>query len=216
MYGDFFQTGEVSTGIMKLCGRSVLSGMVVVGGVVMATFAAEGASGSPGLEVSDTDITFSPLPKTVFSPKLRLVLAVGLEGTGHEYILQVDNDLFKTNSDMVQITADDTVNVGIYHVQYSMGKKVQHYSDVIGWGRAEMRKLAEREAELPSPGTVMFVHGKYSYPDGFGMDKVMKYLDLRLLAEAAEAEGVDFRVLYLQRPVKDILVADTVHRRFQE
>ncbi|CAN0455879.1 unnamed protein product [Laminaria digitata] len=62
----------------------------------------------------------------------------------------------------------------------------------------------------------MLIHGKYSYPDGWGLNKVMKYLDLRLLAEAAEAEGVDFRILYLQRPAKDILVANTIHRNFQE
>lgn len=46
--------------------------------------------------------------------------------------------------------------------------------------------------------------------------KVFKYLDLRMLAEAAEAEGVDFRVLYLRRPARDIVLADTVHRKFQK
>lgn len=193
------------------------AGVVAAGVMVMvATLVAAVASSSPDLAVSGTDDASSPLPKTVFSSKLRLVLAVGLEGTGHDYVLQVDDNLFRKNDHLVRLTADDTVNVGIYHIQYSMGKKVHHYSDVLGWGRAEMQRLAEREAELPSPGTVMFVHGKYSYPDGFGLDKVLKYLDLRLLAEAAEAEGVDFRVLYLQRPAEDILVADTVHRRFQE
>lgn len=42
------------------------------------------------------------------------------------------------------------------------------------------------------------------------------YFDLRLMAEVAEAEGVDFRVVYLRRPVKDVILANTVHRRFQE
>ncbi|CAN0311826.1 unnamed protein product [Scytosiphon promiscuus] len=44
----------------------------------------------------------------------------------------------------------------------------------------------------------------------------MQYVDPRLMAEAAEAEGVDFRVLYLKRSAKELLLADTVHRHFQE
>lgn len=201
---------------MKLYGGSVFAGMVVIGAVVAATLAAAVVSGSPDIVLSDDENPSSPLPKTVFSSKLRLVLAVGLEGTGHDYVLQVDDNLFDNNDHLVRLTPDGTVNVGIYHVQHAMGKKVGHFSDVIAWGRAEMRRLAEREDELPSPGTVMIIHGKYSYPDGLGLNKVMMYLDLRLLAEAAEAEGVDFRVLYLRRPAKEILVADTIHRRFQE
>ncbi|CAN0167541.1 unnamed protein product [Hapterophycus canaliculatus] len=41
-------------------------------------------------------------------------------------------------------------------------------------------------------------------------------MDLRLLAEAAEAEGIDFRVLYLRRSARDFIVANSVHRLFQE
>jgi len=46
--------------------------------------------------------------------------------------------------------------------------------------------------------------------------KVFKYMDLRLLAEVAEAAGVDFRVLYLRRKARDIILANTVHRHFQK
>jgi len=45
---------------------------------------------------------------------------------------------------------------------------------------------------------------------------VFQYMDLRLLAQTAEAEGVDFRVLYLRRPARDIILANTVHRDFQK
>eukprot|EP00752_Nemacystus_decipiens_P011462 g10178.t1 len=65
-------------------------------------------------------------------------------------------------------------------------------------------------------GTVVFLHGRYSYPSGYGPDKVFGYLDLTLLAEVAEAEGVDFRVLYLRRPARDTVLADTVHREFHK
>ncbi len=46
--------------------------------------------------------------------------------------------------------------------------------------------------------------------------KVFKYMDLRLLAEVAEDAGVDFRVLYLRRKARDIILADTVHRQFHK
>lgn len=55
-----------------------------------------------------------------------------------------------------------------------------------------------------------------SFPTGNGPDKVIHYVDLRLIAELAEEEGIDFRVVYLQRPAKDMLIANTVHRQFPE
>ncbi|CAN0408704.1 unnamed protein product [Laminaria digitata] len=54
-----------------------------------------------------------------------------------------------------------------------------------------------------------------SYPSGLGPDKALRYLDLRMLAEVAEEEGVDLRVLYLRRSAKDLLIANTIHRKFQ-
>ncbi|CAN0098855.1 unnamed protein product [Ectocarpus fasciculatus] len=83
-------------------------------------------------------------------------------------------------------------------------------------GRDQMRELAQRSQTLASPGTVQFVSGGISYPCGNGPQKVQQYVDLRLLAEAAEAEGVDLRVLYMKRSAKELLLADTVHRGFQK
>lgn len=154
------------------------------------------------------------LPKTVFSSKLRVVLAVGLEGTGHNYFLAVDDHLFHNYPDLVRLTGHDAINMAFYHIQYSMGDNAQRYSTTMDLARDQMRKLARRGAELPSPGTVLILHGNFSYPDGMGVHKALMYLDLRLLAEMAEEEGVDFRVVYLQRPVNDMLVANTVHRGF--
>ncbi|CAM9808577.1 unnamed protein product, partial [Ectocarpus fasciculatus] len=37
----------------------------------------------------------------------------------------------------------------------------------------------------------------------------------RELAEIAEAENVDLRVVYLRRSAEDLIIANTVHRRFQ-
>ena len=76
---------------------------------------------------------------------------------------------------------------------------------VISWGAEE----------LEFPGTVVSVPGRHSYPNGFGPNKALKYIDLRMMAETAEEEGVDFRVLYMRRPVTDIIIANTIHRDFQ-
>lgn len=201
---------------MKLFGTSSIAGMVRMGMVGVTSLAAAAASGSPGLDVAEPENASLQLRKTVVSSKMRLVLAVGIEGTGHDYVLKVDDNLFRKNDHLSRLVGRATVKVGRYHIKRSMGTNAQHYYDTIDLGKKNMRTLAEKEAELPSPGTVMIVHGKYSYPDGHGPNKAMKYLDLRLLAEAAEAEGVDFRILYLRRAAKDILVADTMHRRFQD
>lgn len=155
----------------------------------------------------------SVLPKTIFSSSLRLSLAVGVEGTGHKYLLAVNRDLYEKNGNLTRL-AD--IGMTKYHVRSAMGGKAQHYNTSREQAGVEMRDLAMRGADLPFPGAVMYIRGKYSYPDGRGPSKVMMYIDLRLLAEVAEAEGVDFRVLYLRRPVKDLIVADTVHRQFQE
>ena len=202
---------------MTLIGRNARAGMMVVKvGVVVAALVAAVQSASPGFDISDTANASSPLKKTVVSSKLRLVLAVGVEGTGHDYVLKVNDNLFKNNKYLPLIATGDRINVGKYHIRQALGRTSQHFSDIINGGRADMRMLAKRAAEIPHPGTVLVVHGKYSYPDAHGPDKTLKYLDLRLLAEAAEEEGVDFRVLYLRRPAKDIMLANTVHRRFQE
>lgn len=193
-----------------------LSAVSVFTAMMMVTFSEE-ASGSP-VETSFVLINSSAavLPKAVFSSKMRLVLAVGVEGTGHSYFLNVDDHLFDANDDLVRLTSDENVDVGMYHILSSMGSNVRHYSSTIENARTAMRKLARHGEDLASPGTMVILHGKYSYPDGLGVNKVMMYLDLRVLAEVAEAEGVDFRVVYLRRPINGILLADTVHRHFQE
>lgn len=154
------------------------------------------------------------LPKTVFSSQLRLVFTVGIEGTGHNYFCEVFDNFFDNNPNIPRLLREDNLNAGRFNIGSSMGSNAHHYGTAITAARKAMRKLAQHGAELPSPGAVNFVQLKYSYPVGVGANKALKYLDLRLLAEVAEAEGVDFRVVYLQRPAKDMLVANTVHRKF--
>lgn len=154
--------------------------------------------------------------KTIVSSRMRFVFTVGLEGTGHHYIGQVEDHLFQTNEDLVRISRRDNVNRDLYTMEHTMGGSAQHYGTNLNAARENMRKLARRGADLQGPGTVVFMPGKNSYPNGPGPRKALKYMDLRMLAEVAEEEGVDLRVLYLRRPVEGTLLANTIHRQFQK
>lgn len=204
-----------AAGIMKIreCAMIVFAAIAAM----LATLAAF-AYISSNVAVSVTEDTVPEtrryvLPKTVFSSRLRLSLAVGVEGTGHKYLLAVNADMYEKNGNLTRLP---DIGMTRYHVRSAMGGRAQDYNNSREQAGVEMRDFALRGADLPFPGAAMYIRGKYSYPDGSGPSKVMMYIDLRLLAEVAEAEGVDFRALYLRRPVKDLIVANTVHRRFQE
>lgn len=156
------------------------------------------------------------VPKTVTSSQMRFVFAVGLEGTGHHYVVEVEDHLFEDNKDLVQIRHSANVNRTFYEVEEAMGADVKTYSANLNGAKENMRRLAQRGADLEFPGTVAFMPGKNSYPNGPGPKKALKYMDLRMLAEVAEEEGVDLRILYLRRPVKEALIANTIHRQFQK
>ena len=159
------------------------------------------------------------VPKTVVSSTMRFVFVVGLEGTGHHLVGQTLDHMFKTNKDLERISDRNDDAIGdLYTINYSMGQTAQHYSTILNRARVNMRNLAQRGATLQFPGTVAYTlgsHRLHSYPSGTGPNKALRYLDLRLLAEVAEEERVDLRVLYLRRPVKDLIIANTIHRRFQ-
>lgn len=97
-----------------------------------------------------------------------------------------------------------------------MSGTAAHYAEKYQAAGEEMRKLALRGDSLKPPGTLAQVSGRYSYPFDKGPDKVLQYIDMRMMAEVAETQGVDFRVLYLRRSVKDMVIANTVHRDFQK
>lgn len=78
-----------------------------------------------------------------------------------------------------------------------------------------MRKLGQRGVELEYPGTVVSMGARNSYPNGNDSNKALKYVDRRMLSEVAEEEGVDLRVLYLRRHVKDLIISVTNHRHIE-
>lgn len=97
-----------------------------------------------------------------------------------------------------------------------MGGGAHAFVDAESQARREMKKLGERSAHLPLAGTVCTTSNTYSYPLNGGPDKAMQYFDLLRMAEVAEAEDIDMRVVYIRRSAKDMLVANTVRRNFQQ
>lgn len=166
--------------------------------------------------------------KPVYSSKMRLLFAVGLEGTGHHTLFTAIDNLFTANPDLVRM--DECEMFAPYYLVDAMAGSALQYNNSIGDARREMRTLAEKGQGLSFPGSVATVQGGFimhpkkcvglagmlSYPTHNGAEKVQQYMDLRELAEVAEAQGVDLRVVYLQRAAKSIIRSTTVHRHFQE
>lgn len=167
-------------------------------------------------------------PKTRVSSKMRMVFVVGLEGAGHHYVIGALEHMFEKNGYLVHL--NECRMAKAYLVPELMTESSTHYADTRELARRAMKRLAQREDTLQSwPGGVVTLQGKQpkemeacqqvgmlSYPNYAGPNKVCQYLDLGMLAEVAEAEGVDLRVIYLYRSVKDIIIANAKHRRFQK
>lgn len=133
--------------------------MVVVAWAAVSSAPLEASATVPGNASSSPPPFPSILPKTMFSSKLRMVFAVGLEGTGHDYLLQVDDDLFAKNRNLVRLPFG-TGSMYHYLVRTSMGSTAHYYEQVLDLARADMRKVAQRGADLPPPGTVLIIHGR--------------------------------------------------------
>lgn len=190
---------------------TIFAGRAVIGFCYAVAALSFGATADPG----DTRV----VPKTVVSSNMRFVFMVGLEGTGHHYVGDVLDHLFQSNQNLVRLSdKNDDVVGDLYSINFSMGKKAQRFSTALSSARENMCALAERGVGIPFPGTVVYTGGRHryhSYPGGHGPNKTLRYFDLRLLAEVAEKERVDLRIVYLRRPVKDIIMANTVRRDFQ-
>ncbi|CAM9768788.1 unnamed protein product [Ectocarpus sp. 12 AP-2014] len=151
------------------------------------------------------------VPKTHISDLFRLVFVAGLEGTGHHYIIGTDQSLFSDNKDLPRRGRGRT-DVNMYYAPKMMGGEAETFTATSHHAMANMRHLAEWAATLSSPGTLEFISIACSYPLNTGPLKVMQYMDLRRIAETAEGAGIDFRVLYMRRSAKDMVIANTVHR----
>ncbi|CAN0045410.1 unnamed protein product [Ectocarpus sp. 12 AP-2014] len=174
-------------------------------------------SDSPDVASQHTaTVSISPpavFPKTHVSEVFRLVFVAGLEGTGHHYVLGTKAHLFDYNRDLPR-RDDHPKDFLAYYAPRMMGGEAKRFTTTSHEAMENMRHLAEWAATLSSPGTLEFFQPSCSYPARRGPLKVMQYMDLRRVAETAEGQGIDFRVLYLRRSAKEMVIANTVHRKF--
>ena len=157
------------------------------------------------------------LKKQVLSSRMRLIFVVGLEGTGHHYIVNVLSHVCKPDQDL----CPDVCPLGkIMYSALATSKTEDDYEDARNNFRKEMQKLAMVVKGLPAGEAFMDAFrrcdgsGYMSYPNFNGIDKAMHYVDLKVLAEEAERAGIDLRVIYLSRAAKSILVSDTIHNQY--
>lgn len=198
----------------------IVSGLILGG---LGATAEPGMTGSVGFPPSRHD---GSIPKTVVSDKLRVIFIVGLEGTGHHFASEAFSVAFKDH-DLEQISACGLAQ-DIY-LPLTMQVSASAYLEAQHSLRMEMRRLADLEKDLQAPGTFVTVQrtnqvqeeecgslGELSYPNNNGPDKALAYPDLQQLAQLAEEEGVDFRIMYLQRSAKALLLSNTSHRGFHK
>ena len=149
--------------------------------------------------------------KNVFSDKFRFIHTVGIEGSGHHYFTNLHRNIFEYYPNIYKT---GIIKHPDYFLPDFMGSTINNFGTMVDLFRNKMRNLKIIGDE--HPGTIFSMSGPESFPNGPGRkDKVLNYMDLRLMAEMSESEGVDIRFIYLKRSALDVLVADTIHRRFQ-
>lgn len=152
--------------------------------------------------------------KTRVSSKLRLMFYVGLEGSGHNYMDGVFEDMYSKHRKRL-LRIDNPVAMSTFYLADSMTRGVSGYANLCDLATRSMASLAKRAEGLAPPGTVAKTLGRISYPNLIGPKKALQYVDVRMMAEEAETAGVDFRIVYLRRSARDLVIANTVHRNFQ-
>ena len=156
------------------------------------------------------------LIKTTVSSTFRLVFLVGLEGSGHHYLTPAVNHIKPTGDDGHNYCNDLKVMYKRLGIRQAMTKSPSHYRERIEEARGYMQTLAQYASSLPPKEAGAMLCDKNSYPRLSGPEKVFSYIDLGTLANLAEDEGVDLRVIYLKRPARQMILSTTVHRNFYE
>lgn len=180
--------------------------------VLLLAAAAPATGSAPHLTSasSSADVT-----KAIESDTFRMVFLAGLEGAGHHYIMASDSAMLDMYPNLPRINETYLLSPKPYYLPTFMATSTTNYAQQEHKAREAMKRLAEQAAALPPPGSVYILHNSWSYPTFHGTHKVTQYIDLQRIAEVAEDTGVDLRVLYLRRSAKGLLVANTVHRHFQ-
>lgn len=181
--------------------RTALSGLPATADQWIATDSV-GPTGSHGV-----------VAKTVVSDDFRFCMLAGLEGSGHHYILNAARTVLHVHQELPRVGRH--MDTDPFYLPIAMGGKVSNYAEADLQGKREMQLLAEEVARFTYP-TIHFTELPMSFPRYSGPDKALQYIDLKRIAQDAESAGIDLRVVYLKRSVHGMIVANTVHRDFQE
>eukprot|EP01033_Poteriospumella_lacustris_P014126 gene14127-10089_t len=164
------------------------------------------------------------IPKKVFSSKVRLLFVAGLEGTGHHAVKSVLSECYERNLcarvanatyDLFRHSTTDGSH-GLFGV-----KDAKYSSFLLERFYRHLHELKQRSEETQEEHLYVFGmerdpgSGMLSYPTFNDREsKVFDHLDLVPMALIAEAVGIDFRVIVLQRNAHDIFVSTMIHRHF--
>lgn len=155
----------------------------------------------------------SRVAKKAFSDRMRLFFMVGVEGTGHHYLHAALGKMFTNHEEFTRIQRCNLT------YPYDLAKYLRNHSkyvEDVQRARHEMQEMAVLEKTLPPGGGMLILQGckenwvgMQSFPNYHGRNKALQYPDVRMLAEVAEAEGVDLRVIFLKRDAEQILGSGT-------
>lgn len=158
------------------------------------------------------------LQKKTFSDKIRLVFIAGLEGTGHHglnsmFQICVKKRLCKPEVEITQkIMSFKRLENQLHGLFGAVDVETSlHIADEIQKRMNELSNSTETQLYFLGLGFVKF-SGMLSYPNYNGAYKTLDHPDAFTLAQLAEAAGIDFRVVVLQRNAMEILASDMDHR----
>ena len=172
------------------------------------------------------------LPKRVLSSQTRLVFVAGLEGSGHHLWSQLLTDCCTPARALAHELWSWRDKAGLWLQEAGLmrraaeaagpGWAVPSHAVLADWDReraADERSVREalQAIKAAQPGARFLNQvgaGQLSYPNFAGKWKIFQHPDVRSLAELAETEGVDFRVLVLHRDPASLLRSTTRHRHF--
>lgn len=154
--------------------------------------------------------------KRTFSHRMRILFSVGLEGTGHHYVGETIKKMFEHHRELTQLDRCNLTDA--YDLRKYEGGQSKYVEDT-SKAKRDMRELYMIENTLPPEGGLVTMQGCtevgwQSFPNFGGPDKALQYPDIRMLAEVAEAEEVDLRVVYLKRNAEEIM-SSSIRRGFQ-
>lgn len=164
--------------------------------------------------------------KTKFSDSTRVVFVAGLEGTGHHATRIFFENCRRTSLCIAALQLSALLYSGGNKAQGMFAypqdsapfaaveqKRIDFLRALARFGNASklvvLNTLSELHAHKGRPLT-----GMISYPNFSGEFRGFQHVDVHEIASLAEKAGIDFRVLVLSRPAKEILVSTTEHRHF--